>query len=111
MNNSGSGKIFDNSIPVPAEIQGWNWGAFLLGIFWSIGNKVWIGLLCAVPYAGFIMTVILGIKGNEWAWKSRRWSSVEQFKSHQRGWTIWGIILFVIFFVFGIFVGPSLVPE
>ncbi|MEA5569099.1 protein kinase domain-containing protein, partial [Anabaena sp. UHCC 0399] len=39
-NNSGCGRIFDESIPVPQEIKGWNWGAFLMGVFWSIGNKV-----------------------------------------------------------------------
>ncbi|AUT03910.1 serine/threonine protein kinase [Nostoc sp. CENA543] len=95
-NNSGCGRIFDESIPVPQEIKGWNWGAFLLGVFWSIGNKVWIGLLCFVPYVGFIMAIVLGIKGNEWAWKSKRWASIEAFKANQRTWAIVGISLTVV---------------
>jgi hypothetical protein len=39
------------------------------------------------------MAIALGAKGNEWAWKSRRWSSIEQFKAHQRGWAIAGILI------------------
>ncbi len=27
------------------------------------------------------MMIILGLKGNEWAWKNRKWESVEQFKA------------------------------
>jgi serine/threonine-protein kinase len=34
------------------------------------------------------MAVILGVKGNEWAWKSRRWDSIKDFKRHQRLWAI-----------------------
>jgi hypothetical protein len=33
--------------------------------------------------------------GNEWAWKSRKWQSIEQFKAHQRRWTIAGVILWI----------------
>ncbi|MDB9338838.1 MULTISPECIES: serine/threonine protein kinase [Cyanophyceae] len=106
-NNSGCGRIFDKSIPVPQEIKGWNWGAFLLGGFWSIGNKVWIGLLCCIPYIGFVMLIILGIKGNEWAWKSRRWSSVEAFKANQRTWATVGLCLTAFFVVIGFLIGLS----
>lgn len=34
----------------------------------------------------------LGVKGNELAWKSRPWSSVEAFKRNQRHWAIGGCI-------------------
>jgi serine/threonine-protein kinase len=40
-----------------------------------------------------IMAVILGVKGNEWAWKSRRWQSVKDFKRHQRMWAIAGFFI------------------
>ena len=91
-NNSGQGSLFDTKVPVPAEIQGWNWGAFLLSPFWLVSNRVWIGLLAWVPLVGFSMAIALGAKGNEWAWKSRRWQSIEQFQAHQRKWAIAGII-------------------
>lgn len=81
---------------VPAEIMGgWNWGAFLLGWIWGIGHSVWIALLAfIVPWP--IMEIILGVKGNEWAWQNRRFESVEHFKEVQRKWTIWGVIIYII---------------
>jgi serine/threonine protein kinase len=108
VNTSGQGNIFDNSIPVPDEIQGWNWGAFLLPGLWCLTNHVWIGLLSWLDLSvitfgmtSAVMGVILGAKGNEWAWKSRRWSSVAAFKAHQRAWAIaafiiWGVILLLV---------------
>jgi hypothetical protein len=82
---------------VPSEVKGWNWGAFLLCPIWSIGNGVWIGLLSLIPLTGFAMNIILAIKGNEWAWESGRWSTVEEFKKNQRRWAIAGFIIFAIF--------------
>jgi hypothetical protein len=38
------------------------------------------------------MAIALGSNGNEWAWKSRRWRSIEHFKAHQRGWAIAGLL-------------------
>ena len=95
VNNSGQGNIFDNTIPVPDEIQGWNWGAFFLPGFWSLTNQVWIGLISWVDLlfltgglSWLVIAIVLGMKGNEWAWKSRRWTSVAAFKAHQRTWAI-----------------------
>jgi serine/threonine protein kinase len=93
VNNSGCGSLFDASVSVPDEIKGWNWGAFLMPYFWPFTNKVWIGLFACVPQIGWLMAIALGVKGNEWAWKSRRWRSIEQFKAHQRGWTIAGLFI------------------
>ncbi|QQG50381.1 MAG: ribonuclease G [Candidatus Berkelbacteria bacterium] len=89
---------------VPEEIKGWNWGAFFLNWIWSIFNKVWIGLLALVlpfiPVVGgigvLVMAIVLGLKGSEWAWKSRKFESVEQFKKVQKAWAIWGLVIFVI---------------
>ncbi len=92
INTSGQGNLFNSSIPVPDEIKGWNWGAFLMPYFWPFSNHVWIGLLCFVPQVGLIMAIALGSKGNEWAWKSRRWRSIAHFKAHQRGWAIAGLL-------------------
>lgn len=39
------------------------------------------------------VSVVLGLKGNEWAWKNRRFDSVEHFKRVQRVWAIVGISL------------------
>ena len=90
-NTSGQG----SSAAVPEEIKGWSWGGFLLTWIWGIGNSVWIGLLALVPYVGFVMTIVLGIKGREWAWQAKRWDSVEHFNRVQRNWAVAGIIIMV----------------
>jgi serine/threonine protein kinase len=91
LNNSGHGNILDSAVPVPHEIKGWNWGAFLMPWFWPFTNQVWIGLFSYVPNCQLIMALALGAKGNEWAWKSRKWRSIEQFKAHQRRWVVAGM--------------------
>jgi len=108
---------------VPDEIKGWNWGAFFLGWIWGIGNKVWIALLTLIllvsfipityimfavikmPHGAeaptlillvsilFIVSIVLGMKGNEWAWRNKKWDSIEHFRRTQRAWAIVGIRL------------------
>lgn len=97
-NNSGMGR----DIEVPAGVKGWSWGAFLLNWIWAIGNKTWIGLLAFAPYIGFIVAIVLGIKGREWAWKNKRWESLEHFNQVQRRWSIWGLVLILGIFALGI---------
>ena len=53
------------------------------------------------------MAGVLGVKGNEWAWKSRRWASIEQFKTHQKNWTIAGLIVLGIAAFIGFLIGLS----
>lgn len=86
-NTSGQGK----DAVIPEEIRGWNWGAFLLNWIWGIGNKVWISLLCFVPFVNWVMPFVLGAKGNEWAWQSKDWNNIEHFKKTQRAWMWWGV--------------------
>lgn len=102
--------------PFPAELNHWNWGAFLLSWIWAIGNHVWIGLLVLLSFVPFIggiialvMVIMLGIKGNEWAWKAKKWDSVEHFKTVQRKWAKWGVILLIVSVVVGILVAGAMV--
>lgn len=82
-NSSGAGAMAE----VPPEILGrWNWGAFLCSWIWGIGNNTWLALLWFVPCVGWIMSFVLGAKGNEWAWRNKRFESVEQFKKTQATW-------------------------
>jgi hypothetical protein len=90
-NNSGGGK----GIAVPEGVKGWSWGAFLLNWIWAIGNKTWIGLLAFLPYVGLVVAIILGIKGREWAWKNKRWDSIEHFNKVQKRWSFWGVVLVI----------------
>lgn len=91
-NSSGLGK----GHPLPPEVQGWSWGAFFLNWIWAIGNSTWIGLLALVPYLGFVMAIVLGVKGREWAWQNKRWDDIEHFNRVQRRWSIWGACLVII---------------
>lgn len=97
-NTSGQG----STAVVPEEIKEWNWGAFFLTWIWGIGNKVWLALvaLAPVPFVGLAMGIILGIKGSEWAWQSKKWGSIEEFRHRQRIWMYWGIAAFLAPFVF-----------
>lgn len=95
-NTSGSGK----KAVVPAEIKGkWNWGAFLLSLLWGISHNTWIVFFVFLPYVGFLMFFVLGFKGNEWAWKNKKWNSIEHFQSTQRKWRNWGFGLLFVFFI------------
>ena len=102
-NNSGMG----SGTEVPVEIRDkWNWGAFGFNWIWGIGNDTWIALLMFVPVANLVMLVLLGVKGNEWAWQNKRWESIEQFKRVQHLWAkVWVILLIVtvvLWILFGI---------
>ena len=79
------------------EIKGWNWGAFLLGWIWGLGNRTYIALLGLIPGVNIVMAFILGAKGNQWAWKNRNWESMEHFKQAQKIWSTFGAGMLVGF--------------
>ena len=90
-NTSGQGA----TARVPNEIRRWNWGAFFLNWIWGIGNSTFIALICLIPGVVFIMAFVLGAKGSEWAWRNKRWDSIEQFKRIQQYWAVVGAVLFI----------------
>lgn len=73
---------------VPDGVRGFSWGAFVLGPFWSIGNRVWVGLWALVPGLGQLVSVWLGFHGRELAWQRGRWADVQSFQAAQRKWSI-----------------------
>lgn len=86
----------------PAEVVGWNWGAFQLSLFWAAAMNRWgwfAAILVAHPLTcglfGLVAAIHLGMKGNELAWESRQWQSVEHFLDTQRVWNAWGKGLFI----------------
>ncbi len=107
-NTSGQGTL---SV-IPEEIRVWSWGAFALGWIWGIGNNVWLALLGLLPFGYPIMAVVLGLKGHEWAWRSKRYDSLEQFMTTQDTWSRWGVwvligsaSLFLLTILFGTLTG------
>jgi serine/threonine-protein kinase len=107
----GGGGTFNTSVPIPHEIQGWNWGAFLAPQFWPFTNKVWIGLLAWVPLVNMVMPFILGAKGNAWGWRSRQWQSLPDFKAHQKSWTIAGFFLCIPLFVLNTYINAEVIKA
>lgn len=91
-------KMVHNANPfnVPEEIKVWNWGAAGLTWIWGLSFGVWISLLTFVPIVNWFWWIVLGIKGNEWAWRKGNYKSVEEFKVKQAKWRPWGIAIFVL---------------
>jgi hypothetical protein len=81
---------------IPAEVDRWNWGAFLAHWIWGIGNNTYIAFLMFVPFVNLVMPFVLGAKGSIWAWRNKRWDSVEQFKRVQRLWAIWSALAYLV---------------
>ncbi|KRN99291.1 hypothetical protein [Companilactobacillus kimchiensis] len=86
----------ENGKQVPAEIKGWNWGAFMYNIFWGIGNKTYLPLLCLIPLFNIVWIFVVGFKGNTWAWQKGDYKDVETFKAVQATWNRAGLIQFII---------------
>jgi hypothetical protein len=86
-----------NNPILPPGLGDFNWGAFLLTWIWGIGNGVYWSFLVFVPYLGaLVMPWVLAFKGNEWAWRTGRWDSVEHFQRVQKTWTRAGFIVLVV---------------
>lgn len=96
-NTSGQGKL----AVIPEAVKGWNWGAFLLPWLWGVCNNVWIALLVLIPFPPFILAwaIVLGVKGNEWAWRHKGWDSIEDFKKTQRKWSIAGAVVSAVYVI------------
>jgi hypothetical protein len=100
-NTSGGG----DTAAVPLEIDRWNWGAFLLSWIWGVCNNTFIALLMFVPFVNMVMPFVLGARGSAWAWRNKRWASVEAFQATQRKWAWWGlaVLLLWVLLLAGIF--------
>ncbi len=87
---------------IPPSIKRWNWEAFLMPAVWGLFSGVpFTALLFAaafLPSTAQLLIMIsaslfLGFKGNELAWRGKKWQSVEHFNSFQRQWASWSIRL------------------
>lgn len=82
-------------VQIPAELDRWNWGAFLLNWIWGVGNSTFIALLALIPGVNFVMMFVLGARGSRWAWRNRLWRDAEHFRRTQRNWAIAGVIVWL----------------
>lgn len=90
------------------KMPSWNWGACLLPWLWAWSNinMTWgIILLLSgfIPLLGSIVSMAssmyLGFKGNDLAWRYRKFEDIEEFKSVQKAWSIAGYIVVGVPFV------------
>lgn len=96
-NNNGSYNTFASAqTPAPEEIKKWNWGAFVFSIYWGIGHKVYLPLLCLIPFFGFVWVFICGASGNKWAWEAGNYRDVQDFREKQESWNRAGFVAFWI---------------
>jgi hypothetical protein len=61
-------------------------------------------LLGLLPVVNWFFWIIIGIKGNKWAWQNLKWESVESFQAKQKAWNIFGFLMFfipILFFAVG----------
>ncbi len=119
VNDSGT-----RSARLPQSARGWNTAAFLIGPIWGPANGVWLGILgllfFAVPgsvptlgevsikvllYLGF--GAFLGFRGNELAWRAKRWPSLEHFRRVQQQWMLVALVVNII----ALFVIPIVVRS
>jgi hypothetical protein len=87
---------------IPPGVKRWNWAAFLMPAVWGLFSGVpytaiLFGAALLPPTVQLIVMVVaslyLGAKGNELAWRGKKWRSVEHFRAFQKQWTSWAIKL------------------
>lgn len=105
----------------PKYLRRWNWGAFGFGWLWGLCNGIYwplivfliiisiliVGVVILDDIAGVILLsvvilyklivgIILGIKGNKWAWEKRTWKSIAYFLKVQRRWQMIFVIIVIV---------------
>ncbi len=98
-----------NDVPIECR-GGFNLGAFFLTWIWAGAHRTWWPLAVAVigiciPLVGLVMAIYLGIKGNEIAWNSGRFSTPQECLATQRVWSIVGAVIVgaaTLFYVLGV---------
>jgi hypothetical protein len=100
-NTSGMGQNY----PVPPEAAGWTFaGCIPFGLFAYFNGSVIWGLVAIpggmVPYlgaiAGLVYFIYIGVQGRELAWRSRRFTSIQEYSETMRAWNMWGLIMVAV---------------
>ena len=110
--NSKNPNTNESDIEFPSELRKFNWGAFWGSWIWGICNNVKItlwyipvfilifiitrGNILANSIVCLLATIYIGIKGNELAWKNKKWENVAHFNRVQKNWAIWCNIIGIL---------------
>lgn len=102
------------------NLSRWSWGAFMLSWIWGFFHGCWwiflieisTIILVFIPFIGALypfvslgLKILYGIKGTEWSWKNKQWSSSQAFEHSHDIWNKVGLGLFI----FNIVVVPILI--
>ncbi|MFI3265695.1 MAG: FHA domain-containing protein [Rikenellaceae bacterium] len=83
----------------PKNLNSWSWGGFLFGWLWAVCNGIYWPLVVLIPIVGWlsaiVINIILGIKGNRWAWENRTWMDAAHFERAQHQWAVAGLVIFI----------------
>jgi hypothetical protein len=102
---------------VPAELTGgFNVGAFFFTWIWGLNHKaywmLWAIPVSFIPCGGLVFSIICGLKGNEAAWKSGRFASVQDCLNCQRIWMWWGIgMLIAVVVIYGFLFATGMMSD
>ncbi|HUQ21787.1 MAG TPA: hypothetical protein VM049_02125 [Gaiellaceae bacterium] len=80
------------------QLDRWNWGAAFFSWIWALGHKLWLYALLGfvLNFIPIVPFVLFGLKGNDWAWASGNYSSVDDLRATERKWAIAALIVFLI---------------
>jgi hypothetical protein len=92
---------------IPEEVaRRWNWGGFLLSIFWPWWNAnvtlKWITVAAILlssftaGLSGLALAIYFGISGNRIAARDRSFASTDEFIAVQRAWAKAGVIVLIV---------------
>ncbi len=76
-----------------------NWGAFFGTWIWGLFNKsyktLWTLLIQFTPWSLYF-SIYCGLKGNEWAFKNKKWNDVAAFNKSQEKQCVIFLIIFLL---------------
>jgi len=88
-------------------ITRWSWSGYYGGVFWGLGNRLWIyALLSIVPVIGVYFWMTLAVDGRRVSWENESvsWASFDQFRTRQKKLIqIFGITTIVAVILLGFF--------
>ena len=79
----------------------------MIGPIWGPANGVWLGIIgllfLFIPFGWwprlimyFVFGAYLGFRGNEFAWRARRWPSLAHFRRVQQQWMVIALVFYLV---------------
>ena len=92
---------FSNVYALPPNVKStFNWGACFFTWIWGLNHRKPETLLAIlagfIPFGALIASIYIGYKGNEWAWDSGRFQTIDDMQQCQVIWAKWALWMFVL---------------